>query len=851
MKLLIHAFLLLAPTFLAAKNINLPPNQKKEIFATLRDMVVRADPSMAKMTDREWANYEAYVAATWGRIADAQDPKQEYLKVLQEVRDNQNQKEDPAAQGGLAPPVGVGSDNSTAITSGSPGTARKLVKPELVLGLSMQVLQSHKIDLGGQNPQDLTVDIPVGVSPGAQSPAAPQSSGGPHGTQPSATPVTDAAVSMGNQFLTSNYPNEPSVWVDLGRQEMAAHRYREAFDYFGRAIGLDRRNPDALFGYGSAAYNLGDTRLAARTANMALEINPAHKGAIALLKLTENRSPTVSLPNVLDAKEKSGDFAMTPDAGSDDRPRVPGVTSPKMSPADIAAEAQRQASAPPSAVQQSAAITQQAAAAMAVHDFSKAQDLLTQAVALNGRNAEAYNARAIAENKLGKYNDSIHDSSFALGLVPGSAAALQTRSWAFAQAGQYKEALGDANYSLERDPGNAYAYYNRAFALAGLQERDGALESLKKAAELDHRFQQTYQQALEAPKDTDLVFLFSDVGAKKSAPAEALAQAPGNRQKRFAHLMLISVLGGGLVALGLLHIFSPRWRQTVNATLRRLTGAAPAEGSAETGDGFWSGYTVTREVGSGGMGIVYEAMDNALARRVAIKKMRDEIRADPEERRHFLDEARTVATLHHPHIVDIYSIVEDSGDIYLVFEYVDGRTVYQFLEDNGPLALADAKRIMKEVCEAVSYAHQQGVIHRDLKSSNIMLAADGRVKVMDFGVARQAKEAITKVARTTTIVGTPPYMAPEQEQGTVRRESDVFALGVCFYEMLSGKLPFAGQGAGMLLNKMNGKHVPLSQVVPGLPAGVDAVVAKALDPDPEKRYSTPGEFGAALQKLQG
>ncbi|MDD5628704.1 MAG: protein kinase, partial [Elusimicrobia bacterium] len=565
--------------------------------------------------------------------------------------------------------------------------------------------------------------------------------------------------------------------------------------------------------------------------------------------LTANRAPSMDMPNVGDAKAKTSTFDMTANAGASQAPEIRGSAS-AMSPAEIAAAAQRQASAPPSAVQQSAALTQQAAAAMAVRDFSKAEEVLTQAIALNGRNAEAYNARAIAGNKLAKYSDAIRDASFALGLAPGSAAALQTRSWAFAQSGRYQEALADANYSLERDPSNAYAYYNRAFALAGLQERDGAVESLRKAAQLDRRFQQTYQQAVEAPKESDLVFLFADVGAKKAAPEQAPAQAPLGRQKRFANLMLVSVLGGVLVAFGLLHICSARWRQTVSATLRGLTGAAPAEGMAGE-DGFWSGYTVTREIGSGGMGVVYEATDSALARRVAIKKMRDEIRSNGEERRRFLTEARTVAALHHPNIVDIYSIVEDSGDIYLVFEFVDGRTVDQFLCEKGPLALADVQRIMKDACAAVSYAHAQGVIHRDLKPSNIMLAGDGRVKVMDFGVARQAQEALSKVAQTNTIVGTPPYMAPEQEQGTVRRESDVFALGVCCYEMLSGRLPFAGQGAGMLLNKVNGKHIPLSEVAPSLPAGIDEVMARALAPDPEQRYRSPEEFSAALQGLQG
>jgi serine/threonine-protein kinase len=260
---------------------------------------------------------------------------------------------------------------------------------------------------------------------------------------------------------------------------------------------------------------------------------------------------------------------------------------------------------------------------------------------------------------------------------------------------------------------------------------------------------------------------------------------------------------------------------------------------------------VTRELGIGGMGIVYEATDNALARRVAIKKMRDEIRTDPVECRRFLAEARTVASLHHPNIVDIYSIVEDSGDIYLVFEYVDGRTVSQLIGDSGPLAFVDAQRIMKAVCAAVDYAHAQGIIHRDLKLANIMVSADGRTKVMDFGVARQAQEALTKIAQTNTIVGTPPYMAPEQEQGTVRRESDVFALGVCFYEMLTGRFPFAGQGAGMLLNKVNGKFDLLSQVAPGMPAGLDEIMAKAISPDPEKRYRTAGDFYSALQGVQG
>ena len=193
--------------------------------------------------------------------------------------------------------------------------------------------------------------------------------------------------------------------------------------------------------------------------------------------------------------------------------------------------------------------------------------------------------------------------------------------------------------------------------------------------------------------------------------------------------------------------------------------------------------------------------------------MRDEIRLDRKERERFLREARTVASLKHPNIVEIYSIVEDGGEVYLVFEFAQGKTLHEVLSSGSPLAFDAARRVLKDACEAVECAHRNKIVHRDIKPSNIMVTEGGGAKVMDFGVARQAKEAATKVA-TNTVAGTPPYMAPESEQGTVGPQSDVYGLGVVFYEMLSGKLPFAGAGAGMLLNKMNAKFTPLSQCAP-------------------------------------
>ena len=163
--------------------------------------------------------------------------------------------------------------------------------------------------------------------------------------------------------------------------------------------------------------------------------------------------------------------------------------------------------------------------------------------------------------------------------------------------------------------------------------------------------------------------------------------------------------------------------------------------------------------------------------------------------------------------------------------------------------LSRAAKVVREIASAVTHAHEKNIIHRDLKPSNVMLTTEGRVKVMDFGIARMAKDSMTRHSMTNTIAGTPPYMAPEQEQGTVRKESDVYALGVCLYEMTTGHLPFSGSGAAMLLNKLNGKLIPPSQRSPSVPPGLDAVIAKALAPDPDKRYRTPAELVAALDSL--
>ncbi|MBI5208800.1 MAG: protein kinase [Elusimicrobia bacterium] len=662
---------------------------------------------------------------------------------------------------------------------------------------------------------------------------------------------------------TASSPNSPVAWAEKGHMGCAVQNYRQCFVDLDRAIQLGAKDPETIVAYGNAAHNLGDYAKALQAANMVLKQDPNNKPAFGLQKLSENRVNTQTLPS--SAFEGMGEAGLGPMPGAFDpgveagagalavgqlppqgapQPGVarPGAPGPFVQPPDE------------SAVQRSSVYTKEAAAALVVRDYVLAHESASHAIQLNNRNAQAWNYRAIANNKLDRFNDAVYDASYALNLVPGNTPALQSRAWALSKTGKYKEALGDANFTLEREPNNAFAFQNRAFALAGMGDRAGMLESLKRSAELDARFKERYEAALQAPESGDILFLFDE----ESASAKTAPVSPQTRKKRFVRMVALVVSGGFLVALGLLHVLSATWREKVRNTVRYLTGGtaeaspgagpAPADGAAPT-TGFWSQYQLVREVGLGGMGVVYEGRDQALDRPVAIKRMRDEIRLDRREKERFLQEARMVAALHHPNIVEIFSIVEDGVDLYLVFEFASGKTLAALLEERGTLPLEQARHILKHSCAAVEYAHRHKIIHRDIKPSNIMVTDDGSCKVMDFGVARQAKDAMTKTM-TNTVVGTPPYMAPELEQGTVRPESDVYALGIVFYEMLTGELPFAGQGAGMLLNKLNGRFAPLSSTgKDGFPPGLDGVMAKVLSPDPDKRYRNAPEFLAAVEGL--
>ncbi|MBI3298367.1 MAG: serine/threonine protein kinase [Elusimicrobia bacterium] len=284
-------------------------------------------------------------------------------------------------------------------------------------------------------------------------------------------------------------------------------------------------------------------------------------------------------------------------------------------------------------------------------------------------------------------------------------------------------------------------------------------------------------------------------------------------------------------------------------------GALPAPGpdmpppaEAEPGAVLGGNYRIERVLGRGGMGVVYEATDLTLQRKVAIKRMTDELLQAGHDLELFVNEARLVAQLKHPHIVEIHSILREGGLLHLVFEYVEGKPLSAFLERGSRVTLKSAKGVVRQVGSALDYAHSRKVVHRDLKPANIMVGQGGAIKVMDFGIAHQARLTVAKITRTGAW-GTPPYMAPEQELGQVSRESDLFALGVCLYEMVTAQLPFSGPN--FLAQKRERIYRPPTKVASGLPPELDAVIHRALSPDPKDRFHSGAEFIAAVEALTG
>jgi TolB-like protein/Flp pilus assembly protein TadD len=269
-------------------------------------------------------------------------------------------------------------------------------------------------------------------------------------------------------------------------------------------------------------------------------------------------------------------------------------------------------------------------------------------------------------------------------------------------------------------------------------------------------------------------------------------------------------------------------------------------------------YEVLGLIGAGGMGEVYKAKDTRLDRTVAMKVLSEPL-TDHERRARFEREAKTVASLNHPHIVTLYSVEENAGVRFLTMELVEGRGLDHVVTTAG-LPLAKLLDIGIAIADALAAAHEKGIVHRDLKPANVMLTNDGRVKVLDFGLAKlsekfRSDQVVTQCAPITTeraVMGTVPYMSPEQLRGQhVDHRSDIFSLGVLLYEMATGRRPFTGAtNTDVMSSILRDTLRPLSQMNLGLPHQLSRIVAQCLEKEPEERYHSAKDIRNELRGLR-
>ena len=261
-------------------------------------------------------------------------------------------------------------------------------------------------------------------------------------------------------------------------------------------------------------------------------------------------------------------------------------------------------------------------------------------------------------------------------------------------------------------------------------------------------------------------------------------------------------------------------------------------------------YEVGRLLGAGGMAEVFEGRDRLLARRVAIKVPLSQHAHDPDFAQRFRREAQAAASLSHPGVVAVYDTGSENGTHFIVMEYVDGRTLKDVIRAEAPLYPDRAAEITADVCAALGAAHARGLVHRDVKPANIMLMPDGRVKLMDLGIARAA--AGETVTQTAAMLGTAQYISPEQAQGEdVDFRSDLYSLGCCLYEMLTGTVPFRG-ATPVAIAYQHVREDPAAPRLlnPDVPPALEAVCLKAMAKRPEDRYQTAAEFRADLVRAR-
>ena len=261
-----------------------------------------------------------------------------------------------------------------------------------------------------------------------------------------------------------------------------------------------------------------------------------------------------------------------------------------------------------------------------------------------------------------------------------------------------------------------------------------------------------------------------------------------------------------------------------------------------------SHYQILEKLGEGGMGEVYLAEDTRLKRKVALKFLPREFTRDKEAVERFQREAQAAAALNHPHIVTIYEVNKHDDQTYIAMEYVDGRTLKELIT-NHQLPITQVIDITNQICEGLSAAHKKGIIHRDIKPQNILIDSEGRIKILDFGLAKL--KGVSQLTREKSTLGTTHYLSPEQALGKeVDQRSDIWSLGVILYEMLTGQLPFRGDyEQAVIYSILNEKPEPLSHSQPEIPMELEHLVNRMLGKKPGNRIQSIGEISETIKKL--
>lgn len=261
-------------------------------------------------------------------------------------------------------------------------------------------------------------------------------------------------------------------------------------------------------------------------------------------------------------------------------------------------------------------------------------------------------------------------------------------------------------------------------------------------------------------------------------------------------------------------------------------------------------YEIRELIGSGGMAVVYKAYDSLDDRIVAIKILKEEFLANKEFRRRFQNESKAIAVLNHPNIVKVYDV--SFGDIlqYIVMEYINGITLKEYIAQQSVIRWNDAVYFTRQVLQALQHAHSKGIVHRDIKPQNIMLLADGTIKVTDFGIARFSRSEQKTI--TDKAIGSVHYISPEQARGDFTDEkADIYSVGVLLYEMLTGRLPFEADSAvSVAIMQLQNNPVMPRELNPSIPKGLEEIIIKAMQKDPANRYASASEMLADLVKLE-